>query len=105
MRPTDVARPAPPVLTQTVEPAVVADAERGIRLDIVSPVLTETGPTVEEPRPTRDDRRNRTTSIGGRLCERVIERRDRVRRFRVEHRFGWAGARERHGSRFRHCRK
>ena len=87
VRPAHVAGPAPTVRPQPVEPAVVPGAERGVRLDVVARQLAETRPGVEEARPSRDH-----CGDGISIAERTGERGERVRRFCIEDRLGWACA-------------
>src|SRR4051794_20105058 len=68
-----VARTTPSRLSQTVEAAVVADAEARVRLDVVACKLAEPSPGVEETGPARDDIGDRVASRLDRLRERGCE--------------------------------
>jgi len=83
--PPHVARAAPPVLAQPVEPSVVAHAEARVRLDVVASQLAEVRPGVEESRPSRDHTRHHVAPCAGRRGQRVLKCRERVRRLEVEH--------------------
>src|SRR4051812_16015291 len=52
--PTHEPGASPSVRAQPVEPAVIADAKRSVRLDVITPELPETRPRVEKARPARD---------------------------------------------------
>src|SRR4051812_43830343 len=69
--PPHVAVAAPAVLAQGVEPAVVADPEVGVRLDVVARVLTEVRPAVDEARPVRAHVGERVAPGLGWRAERV----------------------------------
>src|SRR4051812_41894152 len=102
MFPTHVPGSSPTVLAQTVESAVIADAKRGVGVDVVPCVLAETGPPIEEPWPSRHNGGYRVAAIRRLGRERGVERRHGVTRLRVQHRLGWTGTGERHGPRFGH---
>src|ERR1700730_3083162 len=78
--PPDVARSPPTRLAQPVEAAVVPDSEARVCLDVVAGELSEAGPRIEEPGPTRDDLRHRGSTVVRVEREGGVQRRQRVGR-------------------------
>src|SRR3954462_2240165 len=63
--PADITGAPPTRLAQSVEAAVVADAEVGVGLDVVARHLAEEGPRFERPGPAGGDSRHRISTLGG----------------------------------------
>ena len=61
--PTHQTGPAPPVLAEAVEPAVVPDPVGRIRLDVVACVVPELRPRIEEAWPPCDDGTDRCAPV------------------------------------------
>jgi len=76
--PAHVARAAPSRLSQAVEPAVIADAEVCVRLDVVASEPSELRPRIAIAGPARADVGNGVAATRGRHCERAAQRFERV---------------------------
>jgi probable phosphomutase (TIGR03848 family) len=88
--PAHITRPAPTRLAQTIEAPVVADAEVGIRLDVVASESSQLRPRVEKAGPTRADVGDRVPTAVD-LGERSTQRLQRVVGLGVENRLGRSG--------------
>lgn len=86
--PADIARAPPAGLTQSIESAVIADAEACVGLDVVARECAELRPCVEESWPACHHVGDRVAPLFGRCGERVIERGERVGGFGRQHRLG-----------------
>jgi len=84
MLPAHVPRPPPAVLTESVEPAVIADSERGVGLDVVAREQPQPRPTVEEAWPAGDDVGDGVATLRRRARQRRGERVERLGRLGVE---------------------
>ena len=93
--PTHVAGTPPARLAEPVEPAVIADPEIRVGLDVVTTEATQLRPRVEEARPARADVRDGIPPPVD-LGQRAAQRFERAVRFWVENRLGRSGRRELH---------
>ena len=84
MLPAHVPRPTPAVLAESVESTVVADPERGVRLDVVAREQSELCPPVEEAWPTGDDVGDGVATLRRRARQRPAERVEGLGRLGIE---------------------
>ena len=83
--PAHVPRTTPARLPEAIEAAVVTDAGVRVTLHRVARELSESSPTVEEPRPPGHDRSDCVAPLGVGRVEGVGERGQHLRWIRVEH--------------------
>lgn len=86
--PAHVTRSPPTGLAETVQAAVITDAEVRVGLDVVAGECAELRPGVEKPRPTADDIGNGITALLGRRFESVLECGECIGGFGREHGLG-----------------
>ena len=86
--PADKTATTPATASESVKTTVIADPERGVSLDVVARQATKLGPGRQKRWPLSDNAAHRTPRVV--TIESFGKRKQRVRRFKVDHRLRWA---------------